>query len=212
MSEPIPEPAPEGEPAPEPAPDGGEPAPAAWAPSQEEWTATQQTLGAVIQALTPAEQATQLDPFAEDFQTQLDGYLSQRLAGYDAFQQQVALEQGEAEAVKMLGEIVGDQPFLIEGSQQKARELANTYFNQLAQQHGATPQTARAALEQAVTDVRTWEIEVGKAYQARESSQINTILGARPEAGTNINGAAQQLVVTPGGPMGVLRKYTQGTG
>jgi len=150
----------------------------------------------------------QLDPLDENFQQALDQYLDQKLAPYADYTQQAILGEAEQRAADILTDITArDGEFLIEGSLEKARALANSYVGQMSQQYGFGPQAAEQALEQAAKDVRAWEQAVGQAYHNRQMNQLSTLGGARHEPGAAGQGA-QQLVFPGGGDeMDVVRRH-----
>lgn len=186
-------------------------------PSQDEWNDYLQFRDQVNQAQAEYEQqlAQQQEQGAqqpaiewldEDSQAQLDRYLEQRLEQRLGPIQQVidqqALQEGDQRAQDILNDLVArDGDFLLEGSREKARALANTYFPEMAQRHGYgtsmwNPQRAgEAALEQAAKDVREWEQAVGRAYYEREVNQLRGLAGAPREPGAGSPAAGQSHMV-----------------
>lgn len=186
--------------------------------SQEEWEQTQQAIQYMASLVAPPQpeyqqqpEPAQLDFLAPDEQEQLDRFIESKLAPYADYTQQAILGEAEAKAMDILTDIVArDGEFLIPGSTEKARALANTYVPQMAAQYGYGPAAAEHALEQAVKDVRDWETAVGQAYHERQINQLGTLSGARHEPGTAGSGA-QQFVIPEGGDlMDVVRRHTGG--
>jgi hypothetical protein len=190
--------------------------------TQEDWETTQQALAYIANAITPQQpqpqqpgyqppEPVQLDPLDENFQTQLDQYLEQKLAPYADYTQQAILGEAEQRAADILTDITArDGDFLFDGSVEKARALANSYVGQMAQQYGFGPQAAEQALEQAAKDVRAWEQAVGQAYHDRQINQLSTLGGAPREPGAAGNGS-QQFVIPQGGTLlDVVKRHTGG--
>lgn len=205
------------------------PAEEAWSGvSADEWQQTQETLQQQQQAIeyfaqlaqpqTPFQQQppaapepVQIDPLDDNFQSQLDQYLEQKLAPYADYTQQAILQEAESRAADILTDIVArDGEFLIDGSTEKARALANTYVPQMAQQYGYGPAAAEHALEQAAKDVRAWEQAVGEAYHQRQINQLGTLGGAPQQPGAAGNGAQQFVIPAGGDLMDVVRRHTGG--
>lgn len=205
--------------APEAAVEPEAPAEPVWSgPSQEEWQETREALQYLAQAV-PQQQPqyqqqeqpgpAEIDFFADDAQSQLDAYIESKLAPYADYTQQAILSEAEERAQDILTDIVSrDGEFLLEGSLEKARALANTYVPQMAQQYGYGPAAAERALEQAAKDVREWEQAVGEAYHQRQINQLSNLGGARTEPGAAGSAAAQQFVIPGGGDeMDIVAKY-----
>lgn len=185
------------------------PAEPAWTgPSQEQWEETQQALQYMASLVQPPvqqqqqQEPVQLDPLDDNFKEQLDRYLEDRFSPYSEYVQAQQVREGDARAQDILADIQSREgEFLITGSTEKARTLANTYIGQTNQQFPNDPvRAAEQALELAAKDVREWEAAVGKAYHERELNQLSTLAGAPNGLGAgNGGGAQQQFTVPPGG-------------
>lgn len=211
MSEVTPEPA---EPVDAPDAGGDDLGQPAWSgPSQEEWQQTQQLLGYVAQQLQPQQDGPRVDPYDDDFQSQLDRYLDQRLAPLASFQERQATEAAGAKARELMGEYASEDPFLLEDSAAKALSLANDYLPQTQQRFGYGPKAAQEALKLAHKDVRAWEDKVIEAHAARQQQHLTNLAGARREpAAAGVNGAATQMIHEsgPGDERSLVTKYFGG--
>src|SRR5215471_4434596 len=145
MSEPLPEQTPV-----EPT----EPTEPEWAgPSRDEWEAAQaqlQQYEQMFQAQQPQQQVqpqqVQLDPFSETFQSDLDSYLDQRMAGSRQLEQEIRLAQAEEFAMERLEQ-------LAQSGGEFDRDAAYARANMILMQQGGDPMRA---LDQAARDVRDY--------------------------------------------------------
>lgn len=162
--------------------------------SRDEWEGLQQQHAALLNwAQQQAAQAQQQqgrsevprpDPFADDFQEQLDRYIEAKTAPFQRTHEEMELAAGEELAHDIIADnIAREGDFLHEGSKERAFQLARSFMPQAVQRYGYTDRAGEAALELACKAVREWEDAVGKAYHERQTNQLATLAGARPEPG-----------------------------
>jgi len=155
------------------------------------------------------QQPPQIDPFAEDFQAQLDAYLDSRLSPVVSYTQ----EQQLAEATNQAKDILADHlkvqgyEYMNESSADRALELANHYVAEEQARYGQGIEAAEAAIARAADEVRAWEQAVGQAYAEQQGQLVQRVTQAPQQPQTNGAPAAQTLTTTPGGPRAVLDKY-----
>lgn len=206
MSEPLQEPVDQTEPVELDA--TAEPAEPAWTPSREEWDQYTQAVNYIAQQINPQDQP-QIDMF--DPQA-VQGYIQQQI------DQRLAQEASLAEADDRAWEIIDgyskDQPFLFDGSRERARDIAQqVYLPQTQQQYGFGQKAATEALRLAVEHVRGEEDAIGKAYYEKQTQHLRGLGSVRREpAPAGQSGAASQLIHEsgPGDELAVLSKYFRG--
>jgi hypothetical protein len=193
----------------------------AWAgPPQEEWEAAQETLALINQAIQePAqqyqqpyqEQQPQIDPLAEDFQTQLDQYLEQKFAPYASYQEQLVMGEAEEKAKDIIHSLEQEKgEFLDPKSSELALQRANQYLPDTQAKYGYGPRAAEAALARAYDDIKQLEDTVGKAYYERQINQIRGLSNAPREAGVSGQQAGQQVSIPEGGDeFSLVSRYFQ---
>lgn len=201
--------------------DSGEAAESAWSgPDQETWESTQQTLAEQQQAIEyfasltqptnpfqngqqqQGQQPIEIDPLADDFQSQLDAYFEQKTAPYQEYLQAQQYREGDARAADIIADdIAKNGDYLFAESKDKARALANNYIGETNQQFPNNPaQAAEAALTRAAQDVRAWEASVKEAAIEQYKNELAGLSGARREpAAGGING--QQFAMPTGGSL-----------
>lgn len=190
----------------------------AWAgPSQEEWAEIQETNNLIKQAISqpepqyqqPYEQPAQIDPLADDFQTQLDQYLDQKFAPYASYQEQLVLGEAEERAKDILHSLETEKgEFLLPDSSDQALSRANTHLPEAQARYGYGPKAAEAALAKAYEDQKAYEQAVGKAYYERQINQIRGLSNAPRDPGVTGQQAGQQVVIPEGGDeMDLVGKY-----
>lgn len=149
------------------------------------------------QANQPQGQTT-IDPFAEDFQTQLDAYLEQRMAPFQYARETWEQQEGTERARDILQDNVSREgEFIFEGSTEQALRMAEAYLPEMQQRYGATAQAAEEAINAAANAVREYERSVGEAYHSRQMNQLKTLNDAPREPGAAVPPAVQ----TPGAPV-----------
>src|SRR5262245_18011167 len=179
----------------------------AWSgPSQAEWEQTQAQLQQYEQLLQQqppqyqqSQQQVQLDPFSETFQSDLDAYLDQRMAGSQQFEQEIRLAQAEEFAMERLEQ-------LAQAGGDFDRDAAYARANMILMQQGGDP---LRALDQAAKAVREYEQRLGQAFYDRQIEQLQTNAGAPRGLPAGSLRAAQ--TVPTGGlgnvPNAVTRKF-----
>lgn len=216
------------QPPPEPEPD-----PNAWqGVSQEDWEAQQQALQQAqeqLQQLAPLSEVVQQMPTMgqpqqqglgpppdptydpEGFSSWLDARDAQRLGPLENMYAEQQNQEGQERAMDIISDLTAEEGkgFLIEGSAEKARNLAEEYMAGAIQQYGPGSQAAEAALAQAVDDVRNWELEVGKAYAAQQEQHLRALQTAPRELAGTGPISAQQVVTPQGGFDAVTNKYVR---
>jgi hypothetical protein len=191
-----------------------------WAgPTQEEWEATQERLAQYEAQQQPEEgepEPFQLDPYADDFQDQLDRYLDSRLAPVSQYTESAMQAEAEERAMDIIQDIASREgEFLFpEQSPKIARSLANEFIGEEQQRYGFGPKAAEAALERAVKAVREYEQTIGKAYHERQMNQLGTLAGAPRQPGVAGTQAAPSTPTPEGGDELALvgHYFGQGTG
>ena len=174
--------------APDPGPDPGtelEPG-EGFSVDPEDWEDTQAELrelrdwAAQQQAAQQGGQEQPLDPLADDFQAQLDRYVESKLQPYQGFQEQMLQGEADERALDIIKSITdeGGEFLMPERSTQMARQLAEEFLPQASERYGFGPKAAEAALEAAVSAVREYEEEVGKAYYERQQNQLGSLYRA----------------------------------
>lgn len=208
--------------------DSGETAESAWSgPDQATWESTQQTLAEQQQAIEyfasltqptnpfqngqqpQGQQPIEIDPLADDFQSQLDAYFEQKTAPYQEYLQAQQYREGDARAQDILaddiaknGEFLYNDPNSPEGdSKSVARLLANNFVGEFNQQFPNDPaKAAEAAIQKAAAVVRAIEKGAGSSYHDQQINQLAGLGGARREpAAGGING--QQFAMPTGGSL-----------
>lgn len=192
---------------------------AAWTgPTQEEWERLNGAYDQIAELPARLEQMMQqpqypqnttIDPFADDFQAQLDSYMEQRMAPFRQAQQTWEQQEGTERARDILNDNVSREgEFILEGSTGQALRLAETYLPEFQAKYGATAQAAEAAINAAAGEIRDYEQKVGEAYHQRQMNQFRKIGEAPREPGTATAAATQAHVIPPGGDeMSVVRHY-----
>lgn len=189
----------------------GEPAAApeaqSWVgPSQEEWAGLQQQHAALLnwarQQAAAAQQEGQPevprpDPFADDFQEQLDRYVDYKTSAFRQTYEQMELAAGQELAYDVISDYQAREgEFLVpEKSTELAFKLAKGFLPQAMQRYGHSDRAGEAALEMSCKFVRELEQEIGKQYHDRQTNQLATLAGARSEPGAP--GQATQIVTGP---------------
>jgi exonuclease VII large subunit len=193
--------------------------PEAWTgPSQEEWQQWQQSneyiaeqLRQAQQALTPQEQA-QLDPFADNFQSQLDAYIAQKIQPYEELRTNLSMGEAEERANDILVDLQSAKgEFVDPGSKDIARAMAERFLVEEQQRYGLGAQAAEAALERGYEYARERENKLGELAVQRHLNQLKTLNGAPRQPGVSQGAgstAVQQHVIPEGGDeMSVVRHY-----
>lgn len=181
----------------------GEPAAPEWAgPSREDWEASQQSQRELL--AWAAEQAQRagrpepltVSPFDDDFMSQLDRYLDQRLAPISQFQQGMEQQQGEDYALDVIADNAAQHGEFYGGDQSNRNVLAQAreLLPDAIRRFGDTPKAGEFAIEQACKSVREYEEAIGKSYHERQVNQLTGLAGAPREPG----GAAGAAQITAG--------------
>jgi hypothetical protein len=188
-------------------------------PSQEDWGQVQNTLGYLAefvqsqQAPPPEESGLSIDPFADDFGSQLAQVVNQAvqqgIAPVMTWQEQQQLGEAEQRAFDILQDDVSRHGEFMLGEKAYAnvRAIANTYFEDEAKRHGFGPRAAEAALSRAASDWREYEKELASRAIEQHMNRLTDLSGAGREAASGAV-AAQQVVSTPGGDeLSLVHKY-----
>jgi hypothetical protein len=168
-----------------------------------------QQLNEIASLANPQTQYQQpsLDPFADDFQTQLDQYLSQREQRFSHAIESWEQSEGTERARDILSDNISREgEFILEGSTDKALRLAEAYLPEMQQKYGANAQAAEQAINAAANEIRDYERQVGEAFHSRQMNQLKTLNDAPREPG-----AVAPAVQTPSSnmsdEMAVVAKY-----
>ena len=176
----------------------------------DQFTQSAEQLAWIAQQMEQQQQPqgqVQLDPFAEDFQTQLDGYIDQRMAPFRRAQETWEQSEGNERARDILSDNVAREgEFILEGSNAKALRLAEAYLPEMQSRYGATAQAAEEAITAAAREIREYEREVGEAFHSRQMNQLKTLNDAPREPGVAAP-AVQTTGPPPGDEMAVVAKY-----
>ena len=162
-----------------------------WAgPSQDDWTQLSEAVGylatleqqrAQVYAPQQPGQQAQIDPFADDFQTQLDRYIEQRLQPVHQFQTEAQLAEAEERANDILTDLATKDG---EFDTKLARIRADHLLPAMQARYGNTPKAAEAALEAAAREQREYEQQMYQNAVARHTNHIATLAGSPAEPGS----------------------------
>jgi len=155
------------------------------------------------------QQQQQLDPLADDFQSQFDRYLETKLAPFTEFQHHVQANEGTQQFKDVIHDLQqANGEFLLPDTAKRAMPLARDLYPEFVQRFGHNDRAAEMAIEKAYETLKEWELGVGKAYYEREQNQLATLAGAPRTPGAPGQSAQQQLTTVEGGnEFDVLRKY-----
>lgn len=204
-----------------------EPAEPAWTgPSQDEWGSVMEYISAQQQAQQEWEQqqyAAQqqyapqqpaIDPFAEDFGSQLGGFIQnqvqQAISPLMEFQYGQQLSEAEDRALDILDDDVARNGDFIHKEQafEAARALAGVYFSEEAQRYGYGPEAAEAALQRAAAEVRAYEKAVSEAAISRHLNHLTDLSGATREPSAAAASVQSGFKTGPGGDeLDVVRAF-----
>jgi hypothetical protein len=187
-------------------------------PSQEEWQQWQQANSYLAEQLEKAQQAANpnqtptLDPFADDFQSQLDNYIAQKIQPYEELRTNVTMGEAEERANDILADLQSSKgDFVDPDSKDIARAMAERFLAEEQQKHGFGAQAAEAALERGYAYAREREDKLGELAVQRHLNQLKTLNGAPRQPGVSQGAgstAVQSHVIPEGGDeMSVVRHY-----
>lgn len=185
----------------------------------DEWAEVSEAMQLLRQAQEPQyelpevqQQAVQFDPFAENASEQLRSIIREEMAPYATYQEQQILGEAEERAKDIVSDWQAQNGEFIQ--KEKANDYilarANQMVGDFQQRFGYGPKAAEAALAQACTEYRDYEISVGKAYHEREINQIRGLSGAPREPAVNGQQGGQQVTRQGGNEMDLVRRYFGG--
>lgn len=174
------------------------PAAEAWAPSQDEWnqlsTAVSYLAGleqqrAQVYQPQQAQQPT-IDPFAEDYATQIRGLVQSELQPYAEFQQSVR----EQEADERLNDMLHDEAakggeFDVELARMRMDRIA---FELAPRYNGDLWAASEKAAELAAQQQRDYERSINDRAVSQYTNQLATLSGAPGEPGSTYTQGVQQ--------------------
>ena len=183
-------------------------------PSQEEWQQWQQANAYLAEQLQEAQKAinpqqqSQIDPFADDFQSQLDAYIAQKIQPYEDLRTEVTMGEAEEQANDILAD---DAARNGEFDKDVARLRAEQFYPAMQQKYGTGARAAEEALYAGAAAQREYEAEIQKRAVEQHLNQLKRLGDAPREPGVNRGTGGttvQQHVIPEGGDeMSVVRHY-----
>lgn len=186
-----------------------------YAESYDQFRQSADQLAYIAQQMEQAQQPQQqynVDPFADDYQQQLDAYVEHRLNERLSRLEQATSHWEQSEGTERARDILADNisregEFIFEGSHERALREAEAYLPEMQERYGATPQAAEAAINAAAAATREYERQVGEAFHSRQMNQLKTLNDAPREPGAAVPPAVQTPGPPPSDEMAVVAKY-----